>query len=110
MSSPPIGVPVSLDFPTPMHDGHVRPQKTGRELEGGHRGVFEATAQQAHMEGLEVGPAVQVGSSDGYEIDILGHDFCESVAVVLRPGVTELLWQFAHRLFVRPGLGKSASG
>ena len=58
------------------------------------------------MEGLEVGPAVQICRGNRHEIDVLGHEFCERVAIVFGPCVAKFLRQFAHRFFICFGLIK----
>src|SRR5438876_7497672 len=47
---------------------------------------------------------MQVGRCNGHKIDVICHDSCQFVPVVLGPGVAECLRKSAHGFFVRLGL------
>jgi hypothetical protein len=44
---------------------------------------------------------MQVGRRYGHKINVIRHDFCQLVAVVLGPRVAESLRKFPHSFFVR---------
>ena len=61
------------------------------------------------MERFEVGPAVQIGSGNLHEIDILGQDTCERVTIAFSPCIAEILRKFGHRLPICFGLTSDGS-
>ena len=83
-----------------MNNTHIRPQEVSRDVNWSDRGIFEASAEQADVKVLKILPAVQVGSSYSYEIDVIRYDVRERVSIVFGSGRAKIFRQRADCLFI----------
>src|ERR1700731_3427424 len=82
-----VKVLIASYFPTPMDHCHIRLQKADLCLEQCERGLFEASTQQARMVFFKIGSAMKPVGTDVNEINVVGHDYCKLVSIMLRPSV-----------------------
>src|SRR4029453_1329542 len=82
--------------PAPVDHRYVGLQKANLGFEEGEIGFLEASTQQARMVFFEIGSAMKPLGTDVHEINIVRHDCCKLVSIVLRPGVAESLRQLAN--------------
>jgi len=88
-----------------MKDSLIGPEETNSDLKRSQCRLFETAREQPSVKSLEVRPPVHPIGSDVDEVHILGHDLCELMPIVFRPGCSKCLRNIPDCGFIGFSLG-----